>query len=128
MCHYLVFADKFFVPKKIKKNLYGKVASHILCPSFVCKLPHECEDITKNAWRTPLNARCHIKYRLQYSLFLTFLNYHRNRLFLSILFNYRVSIISLLFGELSSIDYFFTFLGIDSQPWPWFGFEVRVQG
>ena len=26
------------------------------------------------------------------------------------------SIISLLFGELSNIDYFFTFLGIDSQP------------
>ena len=97
MCHYLVFADKFFCAKKNKKNLYGKVASHILCPSFVCKLPHECEDITKNAWRTPLNARCHIKYRLQYSLFLTFLNYHRNRLFLYFLVNYRVSIISLLF-------------------------------
>ena len=27
------------------------------------------------------------------------------------------SIISLFFGELSNIDYFFTFLGIDSQPW-----------
>ena len=27
------------------------------------------------------------------------------------------SIISLLFGELSNIDYFFTFLGINSQPW-----------
>ena len=26
------------------------------------------------------------------------------------------SIISLLFGELSNIDYFFTFLGIDSNP------------
>ena len=117
------------MPKKNKKKfLYGKVALHILCPSFVCKLPHECEDITKNAWRTPLNAQCNIKYRLQYSLFLTFLNYHRNRLFLYFLVNYRVSIISLLFGELSSIDYFLTFLGIDSQPWLWFKFEVRVQG
>ena len=27
------------------------------------------------------------------------------------------SIISFLFGELLNIDYFFTFLGIDSQPW-----------
>ena len=116
------------MPKKNKKFLYGKVALHILCPSFVCKLPHECEDITKNAWRTPLNAQCNIKHRLQYSLFLTFLNYHRNRLFLYFLVNYRVSIISLLFGELSSIDYFLTFLGIDSQLWPWFKFEVRVQG
>ena len=62
--------------KKNKKNFfYGKVASHMLCPSFVYKLPHECGDITKNAWRT---------------------------------------IISLLFGELSNIDYFFTFLGIVS--------------
>ena len=129
MCHYLVFADKFFcAKKKQKKILYGKVASHILYPSLVCKLPHECENITKNALRTPLNAQCNIKYRLQYSLFLAFLNYYRNRLFLYFLVNYRVSIISLLFGELSSIDNFFTFLGIDSQPWPWFGFEVRVQG
>ena len=124
MCHYLVFADNFFCAKK--KFLYGKVALHILCPSFVCKLPHECEDITKNAWRTPLNAQCKIKYQLQYSLFLTFLNYHRNRLFLYFLVNYRLSVISLLFGELLSVDYFFTFLGIDSQPWPWF--ELRVQG
>ena len=107
MCHYLVFADKillcqkktFFLcqKKNNKKFLYGKVASHILCPSFVCKLLHECEDITKNAWRTPLNAQCNIKYRLQYSLFLTFLNYHQNRLFLYFLVNYRVSIMSLLF-------------------------------
>ena len=129
MCHYLVFTDNFFLcQKKNKKFLYGKVALRILCPSFVCKLPHECEDITKNAWRTPLNAQCNIKHRLQYSLFLTFLDYHRNRLFLYFLVNYRVSIISLLFGELSSIDYFLTFLGIDSQLWPWFKFEVRVQG
>ena len=28
------------------------------------------------------------------------------------------SIISLLFGELSNIDYFFTFLGIEPQPCP----------
>ena len=76
------------------------------------------------------------------SLFLTFLNYHRNQLPVFLYFlvnyrvsiisyflvNYRVSIISLLFGELSSIDYFLTFLGIDSQLWPWFKFEVRVQG
>ena len=27
------------------------------------------------------------------------------------------SIVSLLFGELSNIGYFFTLLGIDSQPW-----------
>ena len=38
-----------------------------------------------------------IEYRLQYSLFFTFLNYHRNRLFLYFLVNYRISIISLLF-------------------------------
>ena len=29
----------------------------------VFKLPHECEDITKNAWRTPLNAQCNIDYK-----------------------------------------------------------------
>ena len=45
-------------------------------------LPHECEDITKNAWHTPLNAQCNIEYRLQYSLFFTFCNFHRNRLVL----------------------------------------------
>ena len=33
------------------------------------------------------------------------------------------SIISLLFGELSNIDYFFTFLGIDYQPWLLLGIE-----
>ena len=38
-----------------------------------------------------------IEYRLQYSLFFTFLNYHRNRLFLYFLVNYRKSITSLLF-------------------------------
>ena len=36
-------------------------------------------------------------YQLQYSLFLTFLNYHQNRLFLYFLVNYQVSIISFLF-------------------------------
>ena len=35
-----------------------------------------------------------IEYRLQ--LFFTFLNYHRNRIFLYFLVNYRISIISLL--------------------------------
>ena len=73
------------------------VALLILCPSFVCKFPHECEDITKNAWRTPLNAQCNIEYRLQNSLFFTFLHYHRNRLFLYFLVSYQISIISLLF-------------------------------
>ena len=92
--HYLVFAHKFFCAKK-KKNFNSKVASHILCPSFVCKLPHECEDIKKNAWRTPLNAQCNIEYRLQYSLFFSFLNYHRNRIFLY------------FFGELSMISFLF---------------------
>ena len=38
-----------------------------------------------------------IEYRLQYSLFFTFLNCHRNRLFLYFLVNYRILIISLLF-------------------------------
>ena len=38
-----------------------------------------------------------IEYQLQYSLFFTFLNCHRNRLFLYFLVNYRISIISLLF-------------------------------
>ena len=42
---YLVFADKFFVPKK--KIFNSKVAWHILCSSFVCKLLHECKDIKK---------------------------------------------------------------------------------
>ena len=69
----------------------NKVASHTLCPWFVCNLPHECDH--KNAWRTPLNAQCNIKYRLQYSLFFTFLNYHRNRLFLYFLVYYRMLII-----------------------------------
>ena len=89
----------FFVPKKTTKNriFNSKVASHILCPLFVCKLPHECVDITKNAWRTPLNAQCNIEYRLQCSLFFTFLIYHRNRIFLYFLVNYQKSIISLLF-------------------------------
>ena len=91
--------DKFhFVQKKNnKKTFNSQVASHMLCSSFVCKLPHKCEDITKNAWRTPLNAQYNIEYRLQYSLFFTFFNYHRSRLFLYFLVNYRISIISLLF-------------------------------
>ena len=73
----------------------------LLYPSFVYELPHECEEITKNAWRTPLNAQCSIEYRLQYSLLFKLPS---------------KSIIALLFGELSNIDCFFTFLGIDSQP------------
>ena len=86
------------MPKKNKKKIFNsKVASHILCPSFVRKLPHECQDITKNAWRKPLNAQGNIEYRLQYSLFFTFLNYHRNRLFVYFLVNYRISFISLFF-------------------------------
>ena len=72
------------------------VSYNTIWPSFVCKLAHKCEDITKNAWRTPLNAQCNIEYRLQYSLFFTFSNYHRNRLCLYFLVNYRISIISLL--------------------------------
>ena len=39
--------------------------------SVVClygKLLHECEYITKNAWRTPLNALCDIEDQLQYFL------------------------------------------------------------
>ena len=103
---YLVFADNFiFVPKNNTKNkiFINEVALHQwcrilpVCSSFVCKLPHECEDITKNTWRTPLNAQCNIKYQLQYSLFFTLLNYLRNRLFLNFLVNYQISIISLLF-------------------------------
>ena len=69
----------------------------MLCPSFVCKLPHECEDVTRNAWRTPLNAQCYIKHRLQYYLFFTFLKNDRNRSFLYFLVNYQISIIPLLF-------------------------------
>ena len=93
----------FFWTKQNKKSFNSKVASHnMLCPSFVCRLSvsyilHECEDITKNAWRTPLNAQCNIEYRLEYSLFFSFLNYHRNRLFLYFLVNYRTSIISSVF-------------------------------
>ena len=77
VCHYLVFADKMFCAKKKtkkKKIFNSKVASHILCPSFVCKLPHKCENITKNGWSTSLNTQCNIKCRLQCSLFFTFLN------------------------------------------------------
>ena len=40
----------FFCAKKInktKKIFNSKVASQILCPLFVLKLQHECEDITK---------------------------------------------------------------------------------
>ena len=70
------------------------------------KLPLEHEDITKNVRRTPLNAQCNIEYRLQYSLFFTFFNYHRNRLFLYFLVNYRISIISLLLWvSISKPDY-----------------------
>ena len=43
----------------------------------------------------PLNAQCNIEYRLQYSLFFKLPS---------------KSIISLLFGELSNIDGFFSFL------------------
>ena len=69
--------------------------------SVVClKLPHECEDITKNALRTQLNAQYNINYNILYSFELP-----------------SKSIISLLFDKLSNIDNFFTFLGIDSQPW-----------
>ena len=79
------------MPKK--KIFNSSVASLILCPSFVCKLQHECEDITKNAWRPPLNAQCNIEYRFQYSLFFTSLNFtFRNRLFLYFLVNYRISL------------------------------------
>ena len=49
----------------------------LLCPSFRCKIPHECEDITKNAWRTPQSTQYNIEHRSQYSLLFTFLNYHR---------------------------------------------------
>ena len=52
----------FFCAKKQKK-IYSKVASH-----YVRKLPHECDDITKNAWCTPLNAQCNIDYNILYSL------------------------------------------------------------
>ena len=62
---------------KQKKIVNSKVASHILCPLFVFKLPHECEDITKNAWRTPLNSQCNIEYRLKYARNgMIFLQYH----------------------------------------------------
>ena len=94
VCHYLVFADKFFLcqKKKQQKKIFNtKVASHryyVRRLSVLCKLSHECEDITKNAWRTPLNAQCNIKYQFQYSLFFTFLNYHQKRLFPFFLVNY----------------------------------------
>ena len=52
----------FFCAKKKKEIFNSKVASHIPCPLFVSKLPHECEDITKNAWRTSPNAQCNIEY------------------------------------------------------------------
>ena len=67
--------------------------------SVVCKLRRECEDSTKNAWCTPLNAQWNIDYNILYFFKLS-----------------SKSIISLLFGELSNVDYFFTFLGNDSQP------------
>ena len=90
------------MPKKKQKKRFlisnSKVALHILRPSFVCKLPHECEDITTNAWRPPLNAQGNIDYNILYIFKLP-----------------SKSIISLLFGELSNINYFFTFLGMDSQ-------------
>ena len=88
----------------------------------MCRLPHECEDITKNACRAPLNAQSNIEYRLQYSLLFTFLNYHRNRLFLYYLVNYRKSIISLLFWVPVSIPnpaipkYFYKFELRQSKP------------
>ena len=83
LCHYLVSADNFFLREKNKKKfLIAKLLrTYYVRRLIVCKLPHECEDITKNAWRTPLHAQCNIEYRLQYSLFFTFLSYHRNRLF-----------------------------------------------
>ena len=41
---------KKFVPKKKQKKIFNsKVATHILCPSFVCKLSQECEDMLKKA-------------------------------------------------------------------------------
>ena len=98
------FCWKFFLCQKKtqKKICNSKVALHIQCPSFVCKLPHECEDITKNALRTPLNAQCNIDYNI---LILYFFKLPSK------------SIVSLLFGELSNIDYFSTCFGIDSQTW-----------
>ena len=65
---FLVLADKFFwCQKKHKKKIFNsKVAAYVLCPSFDCKLAHESEDITKNAWRTPLNAQCNIEYNILY--------------------------------------------------------------
>ena len=56
-----------------------------------------------------------LNFSVQYNLKITRVIYYYN-----ILYFFKLpskSIISLLFGELSNIDYFFTVLGIDSQPW-----------
>ena len=80
VCHYLVFANNYLVfanffgcQKNTQKKIFiSKVASHILCPSFVSKLPHECEDITKNAWRAPLNAQCRLISNINYKILYSF--------------------------------------------------------
>ena len=84
---------------KIDCNQYSIAIFFTFCSSNALEpLPHECEDLTKYAWGTPLNAQCNIEYRSQYSFILYFFKlYHRNRLFLYFLMNYRISIISLLF-------------------------------
>ena len=82
-----------------KKGIFNsKVASHILCPSFVCKLLHECEDITKNAWRTPLNAQCNIEYRLPNLYFLYFFKLQSKSIIFYFLVNYRNRLFLYFFG------------------------------
>ena len=64
--HYLVFADNFFCAKKTKKILIAKLFRNNVV-YYVRRLSVSYrmnEDITKNAWRTPLNAQCNIDYRL----------------------------------------------------------------
>ena len=95
----LLLPTIFFVPKKKTKKRF--LIAKLLRIYYVRRLSvsyrMNVEDITKNAWRTPLNAQCNIEYRLQHSLFFTFLNYHRNRLFLYFLVNYRISITVFLY-------------------------------
>ena len=87
------------MPKKKKKKrfLIAKLLRIYYVRRFSVTYCMNVRTSQKKAWRTLLNDQCDIKYRLQYSLFFTFLNYNRNRLFLYFLVNYRISIISLLF-------------------------------
>ena len=96
-----LLTDFFCAKKKTKKKLIAKLLRIYNVIYYVRGLFVSYRTNVRTSQKmlgsTPLDAQGNIEYRLQYSLFFTFLNYHRDRLFLYFLVNYRISIIFLLF-------------------------------